>query len=779
MKASALSSVCAVAALFVAGSASAIDFVKDGRLNVRFEGVDVPETAFARSEFLRITDAVTGCGTNAAAGAGAIALSVDPSLGSGDTFRIEAKGGRMTIAGSNPKSVGFGIFETLERLGCRWFWAGPDGEYLPAPAKTLSLADFSCRSTAAIPNRTFSFHLTRSQDAQWKKAFFDRQRMHPRKGYGGHLFNWVRPADCKTPKEYFEKHPEQHALWKGKRVSSQHCYTSPETFKTFVDFYVRSWDEHPEAEYMSLSPKDAPVYCTCEECAKKGDSSTLYFDFINRLVTELEKIRPGKKYRTIAYSFYVKVPKVKLHPAITFEYCMYNRCYMHPFGEKDCPINPKALREMAAWQEVLGSTPGIYGYHFDLWSSPKPMLAPMERVFQDEIKWARDRKMGYWYTEWYGGWAYQKKANKRDRTPPVTIREDCRPYCHRFPAYALCRFLWDPDQDLDALKRDWCSRVYGPAADEMFAYLTALEDAWGVDDHIGGYNGSPDRHADKFITKELMAKADAAFAAAEKKLANSSDARAKGEVALEKVWWLRWRDLKTSRDNWETVGKNPDPDRIAYLLDEAQPGLSLYPWEENPADNWTDWVPGKLTDAQKRQKSDGLLWGNHYRNFRGGPWVNYECSMDVRFAPEETRKELTLRLRSGGPRFGEPFGYLSVNLTDSGYSAQIYMKHGEPTKPLVPRTKRANLLGDRPHHLVARVVDTKLRVTLDGEVLYTVDVPIGGGTINLWSRAQTMEVTNVSVRRIEVPTQDELAGYKARKAGKKAKIDGTGRVIYE
>ena len=38
MKASAVSSVCAAAALFAAGSASAIDFVKDGRLNVRFEG---------------------------------------------------------------------------------------------------------------------------------------------------------------------------------------------------------------------------------------------------------------------------------------------------------------------------------------------------------------------------------------------------------------------------------------------------------------------------------------------------------------------------------------------------------------------------------------------------------------------------------------------------------------------------------------------------------------------------------------------------------------------
>ncbi|MGN0834054.1 MAG: DUF4838 domain-containing protein [Kiritimatiellia bacterium] len=782
MNARTLGRVCALALVALAAAPlQAVDLVRNGRLNVRLEGVDVPETAFARAEFERILDAVTGCGTqpDASRAGGVIRLVVDPALGDGDTFRIVAQGEGMTIAGSNPESVGFGLFELLERLGCRWYWAGPDGEYLPEPTNCLALADFAVTSTAAIPYRDFLFHRTHSPDARYKSAFFRRQRMHPRRCHGGHLFNWVRPADCKTPEEYFARHPEQHALWQGRRVPHQHCYTHPETFRTFVDFYVREWDAAPKAEYLSLSPKDTPVHCTCEGCAAKGDASTLYFDFINRLVAALAELRPGKRYRTIAYSFYVQPPKVKLHPAITLEYCMYDRCYRHPFAAADCPFNPKALGAMAAWREVLGATPGIYGYHFDLWNAPKPMLAPMERVLQDEIRWARDHQVGYWCTEWYGGWAFAARSAGPDGSPPATIREDCRAYCHRFPAYALCRLLWNPDQSLDAIKRDWCARVYGPAADAMFAYLTAMEDAWGGGGHISAYNASPDAHADTFVTQALMTAADAAFAAAERKLAATACARAKGEVELERIWWRRWRDLKTSRSDWGEIGRHPDPDRIDYLLNGAKPTVALYPWAADPQDNWTERRYSATADPVAHRKSDWLLWGNHPRMFRGGPWVNYEFSMDFRFLPDERYRELSLHLRNRGPRFGEEFGRLAVHFTENAYFADLFLRHGTPPKPLVPRTRLAKPLGTDWHRVVVRLADTKMRVSLDGEALYTVDVPIGAGAFNVWTRAVKFDVRNVRVMRIEPPTRAEIAEYKARQAGRRAKVDGTGRVVYE
>lgn len=754
-------------------SAGSVDFVTDGVLRVRLEGTAGEQTAFAKAEFLRVMDAVTGSGTNACAGAAPLSLAIDPLLGAGDVFRIVAQDGRMAITGSNDAALSAGVFEVLERLGCRWFWPGEDGEYLPAPAKTLALDDFTATSAATFPYRYLGTHFTRSPDSRRKREWVRRNRLHYPSKWGGHSFNWVVPSDCRTPKEYFERHPEQHALWKGKRVFNQHCYTSPETFKTFVDWLVRIWDAHPEVDYVSLSPKDTPIYCTCDTCAGAGDSSTLFYSFINRLVVAVEKERPDRKYRTSAYSFYLDPPQVKINPAIEMRYCMYNRCYMHPFTDKSCPLNQRALDAMAAWKEALGYTPGIYGYHFDIWHSPLPMLAPMQRVLQDELKWARDAGVPDWHTEWYGGWAYPKDAKRqRGQPPPPPIREDSQILCIRFQAYLLTRLLWNPDLDLDAIKRDWCARVYGPAADEMFAYMTALEEAWNGADHVGGYHASPDRHADALVSDELMVRADQLFAAAEAKLAERNDARAAVEVALEKVWWQRWRDLKAGRDDWKHVAERPDADRIGYLMDEAKPGRVLYPDPENPKDNWTE--------CSYSKQGDGLLWGNHPRMFRGGPWVNYEYSMEFRQPADERRPQFWLMLRTGTERFIEKFNHITVGIGRDAHSAAVNFQHGgEPPRQLVPRTKLAAPLADDWHRLVVRLADTKMRVTLDGTVLYTVDVPLGGGAVNIRSYAQKFDVRDVSVRLLEVPTQDELAAYKARQAGKKSKIDGTGHIIYE
>ena len=744
-------------------AAPALDFVRDGRLNVRFDAPAPAEADFAEREFFRVLDAVTGCGAKPAPGAAAIVCTVNPALGPGDAFKLSVRADGVAIAGANPESVGYAIFELLERLGCRWFWPGPDGEFLPPRASTLALAPFTFASRAAIGRRELMFHPTRALNAQWKAAFCRRQRLHPRKVYGGHLFNWVRPADCPTPRAYFERHPEQHALWRGERSFEQHCYSNPDTFKTFVDFYVRQWQAHPEAEYLSLAPKDAPVYCTCAECARAGDSSTLYFAFINRLVEALEQVCPGKRYTTLAYSFYWKVPRVKLHPAIVFEYCMYDRCYRHPFGAATCPLNPRAVAAMDAWQAHLGRAPGIYGYHFDIWKSPVPMLAPLAGVLQDEIRWARARGVDAWRTEWFGDWQFAASGAHE------TVREMCPEFAFRFPVYALCRLLWNPDLELEALRRDFCARVYGPAAGEMAAYLRALEAAWGGDGHVGAYNAPPDAQADSFVTPRLVAAADAAFAAAERQLARAPDARASREVALEKIFWLRWRDLKAGRAQWERRARAPDPERLAYLLDTARADEALYPLPGDDAAQWADWRADALTPRQQKQFVDYLVWGHHPSQFRGEPWINYECTFEFQFAADEPRKELVLHLRNGRERFGEAFRSIAVRFDDTAYLAEVDHRPPAPACALVPRTRRPCLLGDRPHRVTVRLADTKMRVIFDGRTLYTVDVPLGAGPINIWSRASSLVLRGISVRRLAEPPPAQGS----------ERIDGTGRRVRE
>ena len=70
--------------------------------------------------------------------------------------------------------------------------------------------------------------------------------------WGGHSFNWIFPEDCKTIDEYFKKYPEQFALNNGIRVINQHCYTNPDTVKTFLNWIDNFWKNHPEIEYLTL-----------------------------------------------------------------------------------------------------------------------------------------------------------------------------------------------------------------------------------------------------------------------------------------------------------------------------------------------------------------------------------------------------------------------------------------------------------------------------------------------------------------------------------------------
>ena len=521
--------------------------VRGGQLVSRIVAEEGPAQALAEREYRRLMKKITDCDADAAAYAaaeGVIELRVDPAIGEGDTYEVrrETVDGRerLVLCGSNGRSTWFALMEVMERIGCRWFWPGDDGEYLPPKTGDLGVPRFTVKRTAAFPMRSLSLH----PDLR-KEMFLAHNRFNPFlkkvdwgqvNSLGGHSFWGIVPDDCKSMREFRDKHPEMMALAKnGKRRPDQHCYTNPKTVRLFVDWICKFWEEHPDCELLGLSPVDTPVYCTCEECAKHGDSSTLYFDFLTTIVNEANKRCPGRKYRSFAYSFYWKVPQNPLPPNVMLDYCMYDRCYMHALNDPSCEKNRTPVRKMTDWKAHLGGVaPAVYGYHFD-WGG-EPFFVPQNRVLQDEIKWARDLGVKYWHTEWMCGWQQTKSVHEK------APRETERIYAYRLSAYCLGRLLWDPDADLERIEGDWCKRVYGTAGREMQAYFTAMESAWmRGKGHPSWYGIKPYNFCDGFLTPELIAECDGYFAAGEKKLAATDDERAKGELALEKAFWLKWR----------------------------------------------------------------------------------------------------------------------------------------------------------------------------------------------------------------------------------------------
>lgn len=514
--------------------------VEDGVSHVRFEGVTAPAMELATGECARVVKAVTGATTGDDATApNVIAFRVDSALGESDTYAIRVapctRGERLELVGNNARSCWFAMADVLGQLGCRWYWEGDEGEYFPPPAKSLSLDVQEKKTTAAFPWRHLPAHPNRERE-----LFYARNRLNPigrekvdwgqTTSWGGHSFNWIRPLDCKTPQEYFERFPEQWAELDGIRVDGNHCYTNPDTIRTFQNWILDFWEKNPDIEFLSLTARDSPVYCHCKTCAQT-DPSTLFFRFLNAITEPAIARFPDKRYVTIAYAFYSAVPKVRLNDHFMLHYCMYDRCYKHRL-DSDCPVNPNALKAMKAWKDALGAAPNVYGYHFDAFGGGV-MEIPLARIFQDELKWARDFGVKFWFTEYYGGFADPKKP-----------RAAWGVIARRWSAWAATALLWNPDADLEALRADFCGRVFGAGGTEMAMYLRLLETAWEGEGHLSYYNNSPASVSDGFVRRpELVAKIDALFADATRKVAG--DARAAREVATERDLWGAWRELAT------------------------------------------------------------------------------------------------------------------------------------------------------------------------------------------------------------------------------------------
>ncbi|MEI8242570.1 MAG: hypothetical protein WCI17_04825 [bacterium] len=63
-----------------------------------------------------------------------------PADGADDAIFVRAHGGRVLLAGRNPRSVLFATYRWLESLGCRWLRPGRDGERVPKMKDPLSVS---------------------------------------------------------------------------------------------------------------------------------------------------------------------------------------------------------------------------------------------------------------------------------------------------------------------------------------------------------------------------------------------------------------------------------------------------------------------------------------------------------------------------------------------------------------------------------------------------------------------------------------------------------------
>ena len=313
-----------------------------------------------------------------------------------DVVHIDTTQEGGILAGSNPRSVLFAVYRFLKLCGCRFYFPGPDGEFIPqcmpTPQQYHKLAD-SIRRAHSIEGGPAMEDVLRYIDFMPKREMntFGLMTIEQyQRRYYNHQYNSDRPAEelpsamaeeqwrglyqAEAQKRGLMIHSGEHdwvarsvgldvkkrvpyrdglepipeevlpyfALRDGKRslynndiYFSQLCLSQEIVRERLAQEFVYYVENHPQIYCIGFTLGDiSKKHCECEECQKMIPSDW-YVMILNRIDEIMTEKGMPNKVKTLFYSDMMFPPeKIKLNnpSRFTMDYCPIYRNYNSSLG---------------------------------------------------------------------------------------------------------------------------------------------------------------------------------------------------------------------------------------------------------------------------------------------------------------------------------------------------------------------------------------------------------------------------------------------------------------
>jgi len=367
------------------------------------------------------------------------------------------------------------VHEFLRDLGVRWYAPGDLGEVVPRRAD-IPLPEIDRVVRPDFPVRSLRYGYAQhglGEIAAWNLRLGFNPG-HRRLGHvqPGHGIKWVigRP-------EMRAAHPEVYALNNGERANEAPCLSSEELFEKHVA-YVRALLDHYGEPMVNIDMPDGygGVACRCERCrgqatperGSNGALSDYVWGYLNRVALEIHKSHPDRMVSGLAYSAY-QLPPEKIEtmsPNLAIIECRW-RSHFH---DPETAARFRAIRE--AWLAKLPSREW-YVWDYYLHSRPGSRGIPVyfPRLAAADLRELKGVSRG----DLIETYKNHDMVDYRLRTP----EHDYDPLAvDHLNIYVTSRLWWDADLDLDTLLDEYYELYYGPAREQMKAFIEYSEQNW-------------------------------------------------------------------------------------------------------------------------------------------------------------------------------------------------------------------------------------------------------------------------------------------------------------
>lgn len=367
----------------------------------------------------------------------------------GFTYRNVGK--NIWIYGGKQRGTMYGVYTFLEReFGVRWYTK----DYTKLPeTESWSFSSLSHSEAPAVAIRQMDYFDTQND------AFLAHNKVNSiwnskRNDYGDLVGYWR----CHTFEhfvnsgKYFSSHPEYFSLRDGERKPyTQLCLSNPEVLELCKSGMLQVIKDFPDYWVYSLSQNDNQLYCQCDRCKeianKYGGQSGLLLWFVNQVADVVKEHHPDKHISTFAYQYTRGVPEgITPRDNVVIRLCSIECCFGHPLSE--CDHNKPFMEDLRRWKDVAGKL-----FIWDYVTNFRQYLAPFPNfnTLSSNIKTFINHNVIGIFEEGQ----YQSTGGSF---------ADLR-------AWVLNKLLWNPDQDVDVLVKEFISDYYGPAAPYVQEYF--------------------------------------------------------------------------------------------------------------------------------------------------------------------------------------------------------------------------------------------------------------------------------------------------------------------
>lgn|GEM_PF-3095887 len=452
-----------------------------------------------------------------------------------DGFAIRRKGKDVYVFGSQPRGTAYGLWSLLER-NTDIIFARPNLEIGTIYGKhdNLLLTQVDVIDIPVIPYRGYGAgHPPHQATEEWRLRMRNnnvgRNLRDPQWGMV------VRhTTDISKPLwDQYDQHPDYFALNPITRKRPKPfyfhgsiCVSYPGIAKIWAKAAIeelRAFEKRTgqKVEIFDITPGDNWDCCHCDKClapiklpdgtelvAKSPDPakdslfrSTQFFNFLHEAMDDLVRELPDVKIRVLAYIYLAEPPAVEVDPRILIYLAAYPTNSMR-FPLLD-PNQPAQWRNrFEGWLKKTQNL-GTYEYFY-------PKLIPQAYYIAANLRAMTENRPTHNIT------GYAETSN--DYRGAGGIGEALNWDVGAMNLWVISRLLWNPNQDVDELYRDYIQRTYREAAPLMQEHFDLLKSVWldpknktGDAAHAGLtgiYNGVIVEPGHEARVKQLLAQAE-------------------------------------------------------------------------------------------------------------------------------------------------------------------------------------------------------------------------------------------------------------------------------